>query len=70
MLKTIKGIYENGKIKLLEKIKIKGRRKVIITLIDDKKKKKSILDLSGLGKRIWKDIDAQQYVREERKSWG
>jgi predicted DNA-binding antitoxin AbrB/MazE fold protein len=70
MLKTIKGIYENGKIKLLEKIKIKGRRKVIITLINDKKKKKSILDLSGLGKRIWKDIDAQQYVREERKSWG
>lgn len=70
MLKTIKGIYENGKIKVLGKIKIKGKRKVIITIGDDSKKKKSILSLAGLGAKIWQDIDAQQYVREERKSWG
>ena len=30
----------------------------------------SILELQGLGKAIWKDVDAQKYVDEERGSWG
>lgn len=29
----------------------------------------SILDLQGLGKELWKDIDAAEYVRRERDSW-
>jgi len=32
---SVKGIYEEGKIKLLEKIKSQNRSKVIITFIDD-----------------------------------
>jgi hypothetical protein len=35
-----------------------------------KKIKHSILELEGLGAGIWKGIDAQQYVRNERESWG
>lgn len=31
---------------------------------------RSILELGGLGKEIWAGIDAVQYVREERASWG
>jgi hypothetical protein len=27
------------------------------------------LDLQGLGKEIWKGIDAQEYVDRERASW-
>jgi hypothetical protein len=34
------------------------------------KKKHSILELRGLGKKIWKGIDAQEYVDRERNSWG
>jgi hypothetical protein len=30
----------------------------------------SIMELQGLGKEIWEGIDAQEYVNEERKSWG
>lgn len=30
----------------------------------------SILELRGLGKEIWQGIDAQEYVRQERASWG
>jgi hypothetical protein len=30
---------------------------------------RSILELCGLGKEIWRGIDAQQYVRNERSSW-
>jgi plasmid stability protein len=33
-------------------------------------KKLSILDLQGLGKEIWKGIDAAEYVARERDSWG
>lgn len=29
----------------------------------------SITDLRGLGKELWKGIDAAEYVAEERKSW-
>jgi len=29
----------------------------------------SVMDLCGLGREIWKDMDAQQYVSRERASW-
>ena len=29
----------------------------------------SILELTGLGKEIWKGVDPDRYVREERSSW-
>ena len=29
----------------------------------------SIMELEGLGADIWKGIDAQEYVHEERESW-
>lgn len=32
-------------------------------------RKHKITDLAGLGKEIWKDVDAQKYVDEERSSW-
>ena len=31
--------------------------------------KRSILELSGLGKEIWHGIDAQEYVDRERDLW-
>ena len=29
----------------------------------------SILELEGLGKEIWQNMDAQEYVERERSSW-
>jgi hypothetical protein len=29
----------------------------------------SILELQGLGKEIWRGVDAQEYVDRERASW-
>lgn len=29
----------------------------------------SVLALCGLGQGIWRDMDAQEYVRRERSSW-
>ncbi len=31
--------------------------------------RRSILELQGLGKKIWQDIDAQEYIDRERASW-
>lgn len=33
------------------------------------KKKRSLLELRGLGKDIWEGIDALEYVQKERDSW-
>jgi len=30
----------------------------------------SILELKGLGKEVWRAIDVDKYIREERESWG
>jgi plasmid stability protein len=29
----------------------------------------SIMDLQGLGKDIWRDIDSDQYIEAERRAW-
>ena len=29
----------------------------------------SIMELEGLGAEIWQDVDAQEYVNQERASW-
>ena len=34
-----------------------------------KKKTYSIMELEGLGSEIWQDMDAQEYVNQERASW-
>jgi len=31
--------------------------------------RRSILELQGLGKEIWRDVDAQEYVDRERDTW-
>jgi hypothetical protein len=35
-----------------------------------KAKPKTWMEMAGLGKEIWKNVDAQEYVRQERANWG
>lgn len=37
--------------------------------LEGKPKLHSILELRGLGKELWKDIDPVEHVRTERDSW-
>lgn len=39
---TIKGIYENGKVKLSEKVKFKTSKKVLVTFLGDEKAEEDI----------------------------
>lgn len=31
---------------------------------------RSLMELRGLGKSVWQDIDADDYLRRERSPWG
>lgn len=62
LLTIIQNLDTDEQLKLLEELAIIVRSKV-------KKKKRSILELEGLGKEIWESVDAQEYVDRERDSW-
>jgi hypothetical protein len=44
-------------------------KEALATRGTDGKPSRSILELKGLGKEIWKGLDAQAYVDQERRSW-
>ncbi|MFH1860420.1 MAG: antitoxin family protein [bacterium] len=67
MLTTVKGIYEDGIIKPLEKIRVKGKTEVIVIFLDTTREKKSVF-LSAAG--AWKDVDTEALkmrIYENRK---
>jgi hypothetical protein len=35
----------------------------------DCRPRRSLLELQGLGKGIWQDVDVDEYLRRERSSW-
>ena len=41
----------------------------LLTEALEKPNRRSILELEGLGKEIWKDIDPVEHVKRERASW-
>ncbi len=69
MPKALKGIYENGRVKLLEPSPVKRKTKVIVIFQEEERPKHRVTEFEGLGKEIWEGIDAQKYVDEERKTW-
>lgn len=40
-----------------------------ISIHDTEKQNLNIYDLKGVGKEVWNNIDAQEYVDSERASW-
>jgi len=63
LLDEVEKLSQTDQLRLLEQIAVLLRQKAAT------KTSRSILDLQGLGKEMWKNIDAQKYVDEERKSW-
>lgn len=62
-LERVRRLTPIDQLRLLEDLAVLVRHQVEIT------KRHSILELRGLGKEIWQDIDAQEYVNRERASW-
>lgn len=61
--KEISKLSNNEKITILSKIISE------ISISVDRNHKVSIYDIKGIGKGIWKGVDAQKYVNKERESW-
>jgi hypothetical protein len=63
VLSRIQRLTPADQLRLLEELAALVRRQVTTQA------RRSILELQGLGKEIWQDIDAQEYVDRERASW-
>ena len=64
-VKGIEGLRPEEQLTLIEIMSVKLRK-----LLRQKKSRHSVMELEGLGAHVWKGMDAQEYVNEERKSWG
>ncbi|GCL36343.1 MAG: hypothetical protein ACKO9I_07015 [Sphaerospermopsis kisseleviana] len=65
LLEQAKNLTSEEQLKLVEDLSILIRQQWKMT----PKPKRSILELRGLGKETWENIDAQEYVNQERDSW-
>ena len=65
LLQQAKSLTPEEQLKLVEDLSILIRQQLKMT----SNPKRSILELRGLGKEIWGNIDAQEYVNQERDSW-
>ncbi|MBW4593687.1 MAG: hypothetical protein KME46_12425 [Brasilonema angustatum HA4187-MV1] len=61
--RQVENLTPDEQLRLLEELAALVRRRIT------PKHKRSIMELEGLGKEIWQDIDAQEYVNRERDSW-
>ena len=50
-------------LQLLEELAAVVRHRILT------KPKRNIMELEGLGKEVWRGLDAQEYVNQERASW-
>jgi hypothetical protein len=64
VLKQAERLDPDEQLLLLEELAAMIRRRGTV-----QRKKHSILELRGLGKEIWQDIDVDKYLEEERNSW-
>ncbi|MDQ3750859.1 MAG: hypothetical protein M3367_17850 [Acidobacteriota bacterium] len=74
MQTNIETIYQQHIKPLSHDEQLKLLAKMAEELANDKKeneqpKKRSLLELEGLGAEIWEGIDAQEYVNELRNEW-
>lgn len=63
VLKRAQRLTSTDQLRLVEELAGILRRQ------DVGQKSQSILELQGLGKEIWHDIDPEEYIDRERDSW-
>ena len=61
--RQVENLSPNEQLRLLEELAVIVRRRMLVN------PKRSIMELEGLGKEIWHELDAQEYVNQERASW-
>ena len=56
---------EKEQLELISKLSYRLSSKRVV-----KSKPKTWMKMAGLGKEMWKNIDAKEYIRQERDGWG
>jgi hypothetical protein len=64
LLRRVQRLSPDDQLRLLEDVASLVRRKVT-----NQARRRSILELRGLGREIWQELDAQDYIDQERASW-
>jgi hypothetical protein len=64
LLAEVRRLDNARKLRLLEELAAMARRGV------EDCPERSVLELRGLGKEVWQELDAGEYVERERASWG
>jgi hypothetical protein len=64
VLRRVQRLSPDDQLRLLEDVASLVRREVT-----GQARRRSILELRGLGREIWQGVDAQDYINEERASW-
>ncbi len=62
-------IEEIKELSMYQQKKILDLVRLLKSSINNSSNKRSILELKGCGKDIWKGIDAQEYVNRLREEW-
>jgi len=62
-LRQVRRLTPADQLRLLEELAAIVRRQVTT------RTRRSILELRGLGKEIWRNIDTQEYIDQEQASW-
>lgn len=60
--RSIEGLQTSEQLKLLAELTARLSPA-------DEGRARSVLELQGLGKEIWRDIDVDDYIDRERSSW-
>lgn len=63
VISEIKSLNLSEQLRLLEEMAMMIRKKT------SESKPRSILELQGKGKDIWKEINVKAYIDKERSSW-
>lgn len=63
LMAEIKSLNLSDQLRLLEEMAVLIRKKTSGT------RSRSILELKGKGKNIWKGLNVKKYIDEERSSW-
>ena len=63
IVKEVEGLDYENKINLMARIVSMLKWSPIF------EKSHKITDLKGLGKEIWRNVDVEEYIKNERESW-
>ncbi len=64
IIKSLRHLDINDRLRVLEEVKSIINRQDKLN-----RKKRSLLELAGLGEEIWKDVDIEKYIKSERETW-